>query len=169
MKKTLLLALFVSALFVFAQVRSTRAGDSSFQAFLQRWEAAQSRFVAGDPTLWKQHASQREDATIMGAFGGYEKGWGEVGPRYDLASSQYKDSGAKLKVEYINTGVSGDTGFTVAIERQEDVRLGNHQHPTRRALRVTQIFRKEGGEWKLLHRHADPLMDKKMPSTAPQK
>jgi ketosteroid isomerase-like protein len=169
LKKTLLLALLVSALFVFAQVRPTPAADSSFQAFLRRWEEAQSRFVVGDPTLWKQNASQRDDATILGAFGGYEKGWGEVGARYDWASLQYKDSGARIKIEYINTGVSGDMGFTVAIERQEDVRLGGRQNPARRALRVTQIFRKEGGVWKLLHRHADPLMDKKTPSAVPQK
>jgi ketosteroid isomerase-like protein len=169
MKKTLLLVLLVSALFVCAQVRSTRAGDSSFQMFLRRWEEAQSRFVTGDPTLWKQNASQRDDATILGAFGGYEKGWNEVGPRYDWASSQYKNSGAKMKVEYLNTGVSENMGFTVAIERQEEVRLGGQQNPTQRALRVTQIFRKEGGAWKLLHRHADPLMEKKSPTVVPQK
>ncbi len=169
MKKPLLLALLVSALLVCAQVPLTRANDSSFQSFLRRWEEAQSRFVTGDPTLWKQNASQSDDATILGGFGGYEKGWSEVGPRYDWASFQYKDSGAKLKVEYISTEVSGDMGFTVAIERQEEVRLGGQQKPTQRALRVTQIFRKEGGAWKLLHRHADPLMEKKGPSAVPQK
>ncbi|HEX8636127.1 MAG TPA: nuclear transport factor 2 family protein [Pyrinomonadaceae bacterium] len=169
MKKTLLLLLLVPALFVSAQVRAPHAGDVSFQAFLRRWEEGQSRFVAGDPTLWKQNTSQRDDATILGGFGGYEKGWSAVGPRYDWASSQYKDSGAKMKVEYINTEVSGDMAFTVAIERQEEVRLGSRQNPTQRALRVTQIFRKEGGAWKLLHRHADPLMEKKAPSAAPQK
>ncbi len=57
----------------------------------------------------------------------------------------------------------------MAIERQEEVRLGGQQNPTQRALRVTQIFRKEDGAWKLLHRHADPLMEKKAPPAVPQK
>jgi len=92
-----------------------------------------------------------------------------VGPRYDWASSQYKDSGAKLKVEYISTTVSGDLGFTVAIERQDEVRIGGQRTPTQRALRVTQIFRKEEGAWKLLHRHADPLTEKKSPSAGAEK
>ncbi len=110
MKKILSLVLLVSALSGCAQteVRPTAAGDSSLQSFLPQWEEAQSRFVTGDPTLWKQNASQRNDATILGAFGGYERGWNEVGPRYDWASSQYKSGGATMKVEYINIGVSGD-------------------------------------------------------------
>jgi ketosteroid isomerase-like protein len=122
------------------------------------------------PTLWKQNSSHRGDATILGGFGGYgEKGWDAVGARYDWASSQYKSGGATMKVEYLNIGVSGDLGFTVAIERQEGARVGDQQNPTRRALRATQVFRKEDGDWKLLHRHADPLIEKQVPSTAPEK
>jgi ketosteroid isomerase-like protein len=147
------------------EIRPTAAGDSNVQAFLPQWEAAQSRFVNGDPTLWKRNASHRDDATVLGAFGGYEKGWNDVGPRYDWASSQFKESGAKMKVEYLNTGTSGDLAFTVSIERQEEVRLGDQRKPAPRALRVTQIFRNEDGAWKLLHRHADPLLEKKAPST----
>ncbi|MBA3768316.1 MAG: nuclear transport factor 2 family protein [Acidobacteria bacterium] len=173
MKKILLLVLLVCTLFGYTQTQvrpDTITADSSFRAFLPEWEKTQSRFINGDPTLWKQHASHRDDVTILGGFGGYgEKGWDAVGARYDWASSQYKDSGAKMKVEYLSTGASEDLGFTVAIERQEEVRLGGQQNPTQRALRVTQIFRKEGGAWKLLHRHADPLMEKKSPSAVPQK
>ncbi len=170
MKKIVLLVLLASSLSGCAQneLRQSAAGDSTLQAFLPQWEEAQSRFLTGDPTLWKQNASQRDDATILGAFGGYEKGWNEVGPRYDWASSQYKNSGAKVNVEYISVVVSGDLGYTVAIERQEDVLFGGQGNPTRRALRVTQVFRKEGGAWKLLHRHADPLMEKKGAEVPPK-
>jgi len=165
-KKIFLLVLLVSALSGYAQtqVGSPAAGDSSLQAFLARWEECITRFINGDPTLWKQNASHRDDVTIFGAFGGHEKGWKEVGPRYDWASSQFKESGAKVRVEYLNSGVDGGLAFTVTIER-EQVRLADQNGLAPRALRVTQIFRKEDGAWKLLHRHADPLIDKKAPPT----
>jgi len=159
----LLLVLLVSAPFGCTQrrVRPTGADDSRLQAFLPQWEKAQSRFINGDATLWKQNASHRDDATILGGFGGYEKGWNEVGQRYDWASSHFQESGATEKFEYLNTGVSGDLAFTVGIEHQEGVQMVDQEKPAPRALRVTQIFRREDGVWKLLHRHADPLIEKK--------
>ena len=165
MRTTLLLATLVCTLFGYAQtqVRRDTAADSSFGAFLPHWEKAQTRYINGDPAPWKQNASRREDATIFGAFGGREKGWEEVGARYDWASSQFKDSGATQRIEYLNTGVSGDLAFTVTIERQEGVRRADQEKAAPRALRVTQIFRKEGGAWKLLHRHADPLVERLPP------
>jgi ketosteroid isomerase-like protein len=56
--------------------------------------------------------------------------------------------------------VSGDLAYTAGIERQQNVRVGAEREPVRRALRATQIFRKEGGVWKLVHRHADPMTEK---------
>src|SRR5262245_44554455 len=103
------------------------------------WEEAQSRFLNGDPTLWKQLSSHADDATIFGAFGGYEQGWDEVGARYDWAASQYKPGGAVKHVEYLNTGVSGDLAYTVSIERDE-VQTSRQDKPAARALRVTQGF-----------------------------
>ncbi len=147
MKKILLLVLLVCTLFGYAQTQvrpDTITADSSFRAFLPEWEKAQSRFINGDPTLWKQHASQRDDVTILGGFGGYgEKGWDAVGARYDWASSQYKGGGATVKVEYLSIVVNGDLAFTAGIERQEGARVGEQQNPARRALRATQIFRRE--------------------------
>ena len=170
MKRVLLLAVLSCVPFGHAQAQERRdePAERSFRAFLAEWEGAQARLLEGDPTQWKQRASQGDDATIMGAFGGYEKGWKEVGSRYDWAAAQYKERKARVKTEYLSVVVSGDLAYTVAVERQEEARPGG-QAPVRRDLRATQVFRREGGSWKLLHRHADPLMEKRAPSAPTQK
>lgn len=140
----------------------------SFAQFLKRWEAAQARFINGDPTLWKQMASHRADVTILGGFGGEgEKGWAAVGARYDWASAQYRPGAATLKVDYHAVAVSGDLAYTVGVERQANVRLGAQDAGVNRSLRVTQIFRREDGEWKLVHRHGDQMVDKQEYAPAP--
>jgi hypothetical protein len=141
-----------------SQVSAAAADDASLWAFLPQFEEGISRFINGDPTLWKQHASRRDGATIMGAWGAYEKGWNEVGPRYDWAAARLRESGAKVAVEYLSSGVSGDLAYTVALEHSE-VRLVDQDTPAPMALRV----------WKLVHRHADPLMGKTAPATVLQK
>jgi ketosteroid isomerase-like protein len=144
------------------------AVDQSFRSFLQEWEHAQTRFINGDPALWKQHASHRDDVTILGGFGGEgEKGWNAVGARYDWASSQYRPGNATVKVDYHNIIVSGDLAFTVGIERQQDARVGNQREGVSRALRATQVFRKEADGWKLVHRHADQMTEKQDPARVP--
>lgn len=140
------------------------AADASLRAFLPRFEEATSRFINGDPALWKRIASRRDDATIVGAWGAYERGWNEVGPRYDWAAARFEESGARVEVEYLSSGVSGDLAYTVAIERSE-AHLAGRDEPAPMALRVTHVFGKEDGDWKLVHRHADPLIDKTAPAT----
>jgi ketosteroid isomerase-like protein len=103
----------------------------------------------------------------MGAWGGYEKGWSDVSSRYDWVATQLKESGAKAKVEYLSSGMSGNLAYTVTIERS-DIHRAIQEKPTPTALRVTHIFRKENGLWKLVHRHADPLMEKKVPEATPK-
>lgn len=142
------------------------ANDAGFDAFLATLEGATNRFINGDPTLWKQLCSQSNEATILGGFGGYEKGWREVGPRYNWASAQFRASGAKKNFTCISKIVQGDLAYTVTIERADELWAGQEK-ATAQALRVTQIYRKENGTWKLLHRHADPFLDKKAPTLTP--
>lgn len=140
--------------------------ESDFRAFLPRWEEAQTQFLNGDDTAWKRMCSQTEDATIFGAFGGREKGWAEVGPRFDWAASQFKPSGAKKRFEYLSVVARGDLALTVSIERDEphySADASDAAPPQTRGLRVTQVFRRDPDGWKLVHRHADPLIEKKAP------
>jgi hypothetical protein len=168
--------MFLSAISALSMCLAATAGarlvtgvddGSGFQAFLRQFEEGTRRFINGDATLWKQHVSQRGDATIMGGFGGYEQGEA-VGPRYDWAAAQFRPSGAVLKVEYLTSAVSGDLAYTVTIERSQAL-IAGQTAPTPMALRVTHAFRKENGAWKLVHRHADHLVEKTAPEAVLRK
>ncbi|HEX4982085.1 MAG TPA: nuclear transport factor 2 family protein, partial [Ilumatobacteraceae bacterium] len=51
---------------------------------------------------------------------------------------------------------SGDLAVLVMVERQHG-KVG-HLPPQDWSLRVTLAFRRERGVWRLVHRHADPLV-----------
>ena len=147
---------------------ATQATEASFRQFLVQFEEGTTRFINGDVTTWKENASQGEDATIMGAWGAYEQGWAEVNSRYDWAAARFRKSATKVNVEYLASGVSGELAYTIANERSEALVVGQDQ-AVPMALRVTHIFRMEEGSWKLIHRHADPLMQKTAPDAVLQK
>ena len=64
-----IIGLLLCALAVGGALSQAGAGDSSLRSFLPRFEEGPDRFINGDPTLWKQNASRRDDVTIMGAWG----------------------------------------------------------------------------------------------------
>lgn len=136
--------------------------DPALRAFMPRFQSATEAFMNGNKQPWLELASRRDDVTIMGGWGAYERGWADVGPRYDWAAARFRPSGAKLQVDVLSSGTSGDLAYVIAIERAETLVVGQDK-PRLHELRVTQLFRKEGGDWKLIHRHADPLMQKTAP------
>jgi ketosteroid isomerase-like protein len=52
--------------------------------------------------------------------------------------------------------VTPKLAYIVQIERAE-AKVGAREDITPFALRTTMIFRPEDGEWKIVHRHADPI------------
>lgn len=143
-------------------------GDSSLRKFLESFEEGTRRFMNGDTALWMENLSRRDDIMIMGAWGAHEKGWPEVKARYDWAGARFRDSRARLTIEYLTSVQSGDLAFTTAIERAE-VKVAGQDKAAPMALRVTHIFRKEDGAWKLILRHADPLVAKTSPESVLEK
>jgi ketosteroid isomerase-like protein len=52
--------------------------------------------------------------------------------------------------------VTTDLAYVLEVERFE-AKVGGSEEVTPVALRTTSVFRPEGGDWKLVHRHADPI------------
>jgi ketosteroid isomerase-like protein len=62
----------------------------------------------------------------------------------------------ETELEVVRTYASGNMAVLVVIERQRAVVGGLPEQDW--SLRVTLVFRREEGEWQLVHRHADPLV-----------
>ena len=56
-------------------------------------------------------------------------------------------------------GEGGDLGYAVWIERGA-VSVEGRDEPGPLVVRVTHIFRREEGVWRLIHRHGDPIAEK---------
>ena len=64
-----------------------------------------------------------------------------------------------MSFETLAWGEDGDLGYTIWIEKYNaKVQGSDAVRPL--ALRVTQIYHREGGAWKIIHRHADAIMER---------
>lgn len=101
-----------------------------------------------------------EDGTIRGAVGGFSYGGEETTERQRGVSAQWQSGSGE--VELINGGVSGDVAWLVMIER---ARVNFVEDPPglerRWDLRSTEVFRRRDHRWERIHRHADPLVDRR--------
>ena len=99
--------------------------------------------------------SDREDVTLGNPFGPYAHGRKQVEETLERAASNYRD-GAATGVELMATYVSADLACVVEVERGK-AKVGGGHEVLPLAVRVTSLFRREDGAWKLVHRHADPI------------
>ena len=59
-------------------------------------------------------------------------------------------------MENISTAVTAELAYILEIERYR-ARVGGAAELTPIVVRVTTVFRHEDGDWKVVHRHADPI------------
>jgi ketosteroid isomerase-like protein len=126
--------------------------DEAWNQFVRACQQALGELVEGRPEPFKALWSHAEDVVIMGAFGGYDRGWGQVSARLDWAAKGI--ASADRSVENVVTVVSGDLACTVDLEHMTRHAGGR---PQPRTLRCTQAYRRESGQWKVVLRHADEL------------
>jgi ketosteroid isomerase-like protein len=110
-------------------------------------------FHQGDPEPKKKMFSRRDDVTLANPLGLTSRGWSEVEKTMEYAASRYRD-GEPIHYERISAFATTDLAYMVEFERSR-VKVGGADEMAPVALRVTTIFRREDGEWKIVHRHAE--------------
>ncbi len=123
---------------------------------IEQYFRAQGEFLRGNPEPVKDLFSHREDVTLSNPYGPPVRGWEEVAKAVDHAASLRRD-GEFVEWQIVAKYVSAELAYVVQIERAE-AKIGAREEITPLAVRSTMIFRpEEDGEWKIVHRHADPI------------
>jgi ketosteroid isomerase-like protein len=99
--------------------------------------------------LWSRH----DPVTLFGAVF-TATGWREIEPIFETLAAQFSDC-ESFEYEVLAAGASSDLAYIVGIEHTRAAVGGSA--PSAYELRVTTIFRREGSEWKVVHRHGDPV------------
>jgi ketosteroid isomerase-like protein len=129
--------------------------------FVPRQEEADAALHDGDPEPRMQLWSHEDPVTVLGAFGVAASGWEEVSETFRWVASQFSKAEG-FRLELIAAGVSGDLAYTVGYEHSMISLDDGPVRPNR--LRVTHVYRRENGEWKIVHRHGDSFEADHAPS-----
>jgi ketosteroid isomerase-like protein len=122
---------------------------------LEEYHRAGREITNGNPEVYKRLYSRRDDVTLANPFGPPVRGWSEVSATLDRAAGNYRD-GEAVGFENVSTGIGSDMAYTVEVESYR-ARVGGASELAAVAIRVTTVFRREEGTWKVVHRHADPI------------
>jgi len=123
--------------------------------FVDKYHQALDEFFQGNPEPAKMLYSHQEDASLANPFGPVAVGWEKVEETMERAASNYRDGGA-TGFETLARYVTPDLAYLVEVERFE-AKVSGEEDMASVVLRVTSVLRPEGGAWKILHRHADPI------------
>jgi ketosteroid isomerase-like protein len=129
--------------------------DEEVADLIRQTAEAASALIRGDIRTYATLVRHADDYTLMAPSGGEpRRGFDASDQALDALARYFQGGEAELQV--FQTYASGDLVVLVAIERQHGEVGGLPDQDW--SLRVTLVFRREGGGWRLVHRHADPLV-----------
>lgn len=124
-----------------------------FEAFLKRREAISGDYINGNGDTLTRISTARGSATFYPPGGAVITGAEAVNRAHAEGAMLFRP-GSTGRFEILQSGHSGELGFWTG--RQHVVAmLRGKPEAVPMTLRVTELFRREDRDWKLIHRHAD--------------
>jgi len=124
-----------------------------FDNFLEQRTAAAGAYAAGDPAPVDALVAKGGAATFHSPLGDTVFGAAAVAARYRTDAASFK-AGGGTRFEILQKESSGDLGFWTGFQ-VATVQFAGQDKPIEMKIRVTEVFRRLDGEWKMVHRHAD--------------
>jgi ketosteroid isomerase-like protein len=128
--------------------------DTEVGELIQRSAESNAALMRGEINRYLALVGYTDDFTLMSPFGGVPTRGSEVTSERMEAMGQFFKNGT-LELELVQSYGSANMVVLAIIERAH-VEVGGLP-PQDWSLRVTLVYRREGAEWRLAHRHADPL------------
>ena len=124
--------------------------DEFLAEMLPKQVAAETAIHNGDVeprlALW----SRTDPVTLFGARDS-GIGWNDLSAIFHNVASWFSDS-TEYDFELVAAGASDDLAYTVGYEHNRVKVAGE---PRTYTLRVTHVYRREDGHWRIVHRHGD--------------
>jgi ketosteroid isomerase-like protein len=131
--------------------------DDFRSGILARQAEAEEAMVFGDVAPRLELWSHRDPVSLFGAWGPCKTGWDELSRIFRWVAERLGNPGdlryGDFRYDIEVADVSGDLGYTVGFERFNAYYGNGTVEPI--TVRVTHAYRREDGEWKIVHRHGD--------------
>ena len=131
---------------------------ADFRKFIRRRSEAAAAYVNGDVAPLRQISTKKSPATFFGPGGGTVVGAQKVFADYARGAAAFGPGGSN-QVKILQVGAADGLAFWTGLQRAK-VHVRGKDQIVPMELRITEVFRREKDEWKLIHRHADMLAAK---------
>jgi ketosteroid isomerase-like protein len=126
-----------------------------FEQFMRQRDDVARAYVRGDAAPLGHIVTREGQATFFSPQGGYVEGAVDVFSTYQRDAKAF-EPGGDSRFEILHLAASDGLAYWVGFQRAI-AHISGRTEAVPFNLRVTEVFRREGDDWKLIHRHADPL------------
>jgi ketosteroid isomerase-like protein len=117
----------------------------------EQFYAALNRTINGDSGSMMKVWSHGSEVTTLHPLGGRETGWREVRASWEQVAQEFSEGQVSIE-GLVAVPLSDDVAYTLGTENGQ-AKLGDERVGI--DWRVTNIYRREEGEWKMVHHHTD--------------
>ena len=150
----LLILIMAGSSFCFTNpVHAENESNAGVKAAADQFYSALNTLFTGGAGPMEELWSHSNDVTYMGPDGGIRVGWTEVQAVWEKQAD--KKLGGKITPDKMQIVSDPHMGITYNYETGENI--DKDGKPIKVSIRATNVFRNEGGQWKMIGHHTDLL------------